>query len=76
MTINRLLKDTTLPPDEVKRLNVAFEAALTSLFLVDRSDPITDVVARKVIEICQRSRSMDPLLVAAAAVKELGVNPP
>lgn len=76
MTLNRLLKDTALPPDEVKRLNLAFQAALTSLFLVDRNDPITDIVARKVIEICQRSTSMDPLMVAAAAIKELGVTPP
>lgn len=72
MPINRLLKNETVPPEELRRLKVAYEAALTALFLVDRNDPITELVARKVIDVGQRSPSLSPFLIAAAALKELG----
>ena len=48
--INRLLSDT-VSPDEVKRLNLAFERTLRDLQLVDRNDPLTEIVAKKVIMV-------------------------
>jgi len=46
MPINRLLANT-VSLDDVKRLNLAFERALHDLQLVDRNDPLTDIVAQK-----------------------------
>ena len=51
MPIKRLLKEGQLKPDEIERLNRAFNHALRSLSLVDRNDPLTELVAKRVIEI-------------------------
>jgi hypothetical protein len=52
MPIRRLLKDNGLAgPEDVERLNRAYSYALRSLHLVDRNDPITEIVAKKVIEV-------------------------
>jgi hypothetical protein len=52
MPIRRLLKDNGLAgPEDVERLNRAYSYALRSLHLVDRNDPITEIVAKNVIEV-------------------------
>jgi hypothetical protein len=72
MPINRLLKDRKLEPNVVEGLNRAFEQALRSLHLVDRNDPLTELVARKIIEIGAAGVS-DPAEIAKRAVEELGI---
>src|SRR5262245_61296514 len=49
MPINRLLKDKHTP-EEIELLNKAFNHALNLLGVIDRNDPLCDMVARKVIE--------------------------
>ena len=71
MPINRLLKDTAFGPDEIKVLNRAYDSALRALYLIDRNDPITEIVARKVIDLA-RSGMTDPVQIADTAVKTLG----
>lgn len=51
MAINRLLTNSDLGPDEIENLNLAFRQALRSLHLVERNDPLTEMVAKKVIEV-------------------------
>ena len=51
MPIRRFLRDSKLAPEEIKRLNRAYGYALRSLYLVDRNDPITEIVGKKIIEI-------------------------
>ena len=51
MPIRRLLKDAKFEPHEVAVLTRAFDLALRALYLVDRDDPVCEIVARKVIEI-------------------------
>ena len=68
MPIDRLLKDSSL--EEVAILNRAFDLALRALGLVDRNDPITEMVARKIIE-AGRSGLRDPVGIAEAALQEL-----
>jgi hypothetical protein len=51
MPINRLLADSKLGPEEIKRLNAAYTYALRSLSVVDRNDPLAEMLARKIIEI-------------------------
>jgi len=58
-------------PGEGRRLNRAFSFALRSLSLVDRNDPICEIVARKVIEI-DAAGTHDPKEIASLAVKQLG----
>ena len=50
MPINRMLKDQRAP-EEIELLNKAFNHALNLLGVVDRNDPLCDMVARKVIEV-------------------------
>ena len=52
MAIYRLLK--TLRWVRIAVLTEAYEQTLEKLGLVDRSDPITQIVAKKIIEIGQR----------------------
>lgn len=66
MPINRLLADSNLGPEEIKRLNTAFACALRSLSLVDRNDPLSEMVARKIIEI--GATESDPQKISQKAV--------
>jgi hypothetical protein len=71
MPINRLLDASKLTPEEMERLNRAFTFALRSLSLVDRNDPVTELVAKKIIEIS--ATVADPAELANAAIKRLGI---
>jgi hypothetical protein len=51
MPIRRLLENSSSPPEEISRLVAAYELTLEVLSLKNRDDPITEMVARKVIEI-------------------------
>jgi len=72
MPINRLLNGSGLGPEEVGRLNRAYTYALRQLQLVDRNDPIVDIVAKKIIEIGATGIS-DPEEISKTAVKQLGL---
>ena len=70
--INRLLKNGNASPEEIERLNRAFTFTLKSLHLVDRNDPVCDIVAHKVIEI-DKAGTHDPQEIAKLAVRQLGI---
>ncbi len=72
MPINRLFSEGKIGPDEVERLNRAFAFTLRSLCLVDRDDPLCEIVARKVIEI-DATGTHDPKEIAKIAAKEFGI---
>ncbi|WFU17187.1 hypothetical protein [Bradyrhizobium sp. CB3481] len=71
MPINRLFREGKLKPEQVERLNRAFTFTLRSLSLVDRNDPICEIVARKVIEI-DAAGTHDPQEISRLAAKQLG----
>ena len=68
MPIYRLLRDHAFGPEEIKILGDAFEEALRTLRLVNRDDPATQIVARKIIELAQRGER-DPERLRQAAVQ-------
>jgi hypothetical protein len=72
MPIYRLLQNQPIGPEETSRLVAAYEQALRGIGLVDRNDPLAEIVAKKVIEIAQ-SGVRDPTDIAARAIVELGV---
>jgi hypothetical protein len=72
MPINRLFREGKIKPEEVERLNRAFTFALSALSLVDRNDPICEIVAHKVIEI-DAAGTHDPEEIARLAVKQLAI---
>jgi hypothetical protein len=73
MPIDRLLQRKNLPmePEEINRLTTAYEQALRGIGLVDRDDPLSEMVAKKVIEIAQGG-VREPADIAALAIMELG----
>ena len=72
MPICRLLQNSPFGPDEITMLTDAYERTLRKLGLVDRNDPITEMVARKVIHLAQRGvREANQL--SDMTMKELGV---
>lgn len=75
MDIHRLLQGSNLGMDEVEQIEAAYERTLRALSLKDRNDPITEMIARKIIQIAD-SGLRDPAEVSARAIKELGVPPP
>jgi hypothetical protein len=72
MPINRLLRDGKLAPEEAERLNRALKLVLSALHLVDRNDPLTDLVARKVIEVGTTGVD-DPSEISNIVIRQLGV---
>lgn len=74
MAVYRLMQNSPLGPDEISRLVSAYKETLKALGLKDRSDPITQMVARKIIEIGQTG-VRDPLQLSTLAVRELGGEP-
>jgi hypothetical protein len=71
MPIRPLLANSKLPPAQQDLLVLAFNDTLRKLSLVDRSDPICEIVARKVIEIGSRG-AMSAVAITEIACKELG----
>ena len=53
-------------PSQIERT-----AALRQLSLVDRNDPITEMIARKIIEI--GATENDPVKISEMAIKRLGI---
>jgi len=70
MTIYRLLENTTFGPEEIQRLVRAYEQTLRALGLIDRSDPITRLVAEKIIAV-GRFGIEDPAEISREVLKEL-----
>jgi hypothetical protein len=73
MAIYRILQNMPLAPEDISRLVAAYETTLKALDLTDRNDPITELVARKIIEIGQSVR--DPLQISRQAITDLGAAP-
>lgn len=72
--INRLLAGSSLRPDEIRIMNEAHEGALRALCLVDRNDLLTELVARKIIEVGRASPAgLDPARISSLAIKALGL---
>jgi hypothetical protein len=71
MPINRLLIDSKLTPEQRHVLELAFNTTLHKLNLVDRNDPICEIVARKIIDI-NASGVTNAVTISEIAFKQLG----
>ena len=58
MPITRLLANAAFTDEQVRELVHAYESVLTELRLVDRSDPVTELVARAILE-CAKGGEFD-----------------
>ena len=63
----------SLGPEEVGRLKEAYMGALLALHLLDRDDPLAEiVVAKKIIEVSQTGIN-DPVQICQLAIQALGL---
>jgi hypothetical protein len=65
MTIYRLIANGTFGPEEIKAITAAYEAALLDLGLVDRGDPITEIVAAAIVSITSMGERIPSQLKSA-----------
>ncbi len=72
MAILRLLQNSPLGPEEISRLVAGYEQTLQALGLKDRSDPITQLVAKTIIEVSQTG-VRDPGQLSRLTMQALGV---
>jgi pyrimidine operon attenuation protein/uracil phosphoribosyltransferase len=71
MPIYRLLQNIPMGPEEISRVATAYEQALRTIGIVDRGDPLAELLARKIIEVAQTSAK--PADISAQAINEIGI---
>ena len=71
MAIYRLLHNSAFEPEDIERMTAAYEKALIDLRLKDRADPITENLARHIIEVAQTG-TKDPAAICETALKLIG----
>jgi hypothetical protein len=72
MAIYRLLQQSAFGPEEISRMTAAYEQCLRALKLANRADPITELLAKYIIEVAQTGES-DPSNISALTLARLGV---
>jgi len=70
LALYRLLDGAAFEPEAIKAMTDAYEEALRTLRLTDRSDPIAEIVARKIIQ-CANTGESDPARLCAAALRSM-----
>jgi hypothetical protein len=68
MPIRQLLDSNAFNPEEVAMLRDVFEDTLRALKLVDRNDPATSLIAKKIITLASEGER-DPTRLRQAAVR-------
>lgn len=69
--IYALIPDS-LDPETASTIAAAYENALQVLGLTGRLDPLTEIVARKIVEIAQ-TEERDPARIQSQAIASLGL---
>jgi hypothetical protein len=71
MAIYRLIAKGSFGPEEIEAMTTAYEAALLDLGLVNRDDPITEIVATAIVGIASTGER-DPATIKDRALNTLG----
>lgn len=73
MPIYRLLQNSAFTPEHIQAMGTAFERALVELGLVNRDDPLAEIVAKRIVEAAQRGER-DPARLGEMAVADFARN--
>jgi hypothetical protein len=74
VTVHRLLQNSAFGPDDIDRMVEAYEDCLKKLGINNRTDPVTDTIALKIIEVAQTGER-DPVKMRSLALHALGLSP-
>ena len=72
MAIYRLIEHGSFGPDEISAMAAAYERALTDLQLIDRSDPLTELIAKSIVNVTATGER-DPEKIKERALNALGL---
>jgi hypothetical protein len=70
VAIYRLLQNSAFGPEDIERMVAAYDEALRTLSLANRTDPVTEKVAKRIIEIAQ-SGVRDPKKICSLSLESL-----
>ena len=73
MAIYRLIANGCFGPDEIAAMTAAYESVLKDLRLTDRDDPITQLIAKSIVNITATGER-DPARIAERAMDALGIH--
>ena len=73
MAIHRMLASDAFDPNAVKAMTTAYEHACAALGLVDRTDPLTEIIAKKIVERAKRGE-LDAVRLCEGVLEELRSN--
>jgi hypothetical protein len=71
VTIYRMLNGMAFDERSVKGMTAAYEAILVELGLTDRTDPLTELVASKIITHCQTTKECDPERLCEVVLRDI-----
>jgi hypothetical protein len=72
MAIHRLIANGSFGPDEIEAMTAAYDAALIELSQPNNDDPITELVAKSIVNVTATGER-DPALIRERALNALGV---
>jgi hypothetical protein len=75
MAIYRLIANGSFGPDEIEVMTAAYEGALIDLCVSNRDDPITELIAKSIVNVTATGER-DPVRVKERAINALGVRRP
>ena len=70
MAIYRMLDGAAFDPELVQAMTAAYEETLRKLRLANRTDPITEIIASKIIEWA-KGGERDPYRLCEAALQDI-----
>lgn len=73
MAIYRLIADGNFDPDAIEAMTTAYERALSDLRLVDRNDPLTELIAKSIVGVTGMGER-DPDKIKQRALNALGID--
>jgi hypothetical protein len=70
VAIYRLLQKSAFGPEDINLMATAYELALVRLAIKDRNDPLTEIIAKHIIEVAQTGEK-DPKMICTHALSRL-----
>jgi hypothetical protein len=74
MAIYRLLQHSAFTPEDIVPIGAAYEDCLRVLKLTNRSDPLTEIIAKAIFAIAQTG-VRDPVQLRILALEQIGTPP-
>jgi hypothetical protein len=68
MPIKGMLRESAFNPEQISELVSAFESVLADLHLVDRTDPVTELIAKIIID-CAKTGEFDRVKLHDCAIE-------